>query len=174
MRRVDGCWEGRNVDGAGFVRAAIADLDVDFRNARVTMFGAGAAARSVLDAVLQQGVDSVAVVTRRPVDVTGWPMLSDSRVTLTQHVTTSSDVVINATPVSLTGGTTLPKVPAYDYTAFIDLVYVPTETPWMREMREVSTRVANGLGMLLWQAKLQLDWWFNADVPISVLKAAVA
>jgi shikimate 5-dehydrogenase len=84
-------------------------------------------------------------------------------------------LVVNATPVSLTGDTeALPAVSTGGQTAFVDLSYEPAETAWMAEQRGVSSRVANGKMMLVWQAKLQLDWWFDADIPISVLREAVS
>ena len=44
----------------------------------------------------------------------------------------------------------------------------------MLERARSSERVANGLGMLIWQAKLQLEWWLNAEIPVEVLKSAVS
>jgi shikimate 5-dehydrogenase len=65
-------------------------------------------------------------------------------------------------------------VAAGSQSAFIDLSYEPSETAWMAEQRLISARVANGEMMLVWQAKLQLDWWFDADIPISALRDVVA
>jgi shikimate 5-dehydrogenase len=43
----------------------------------------------------------------------------------------------------------------------------------MSEMRANSNRVANGLQMLIWQAKLQLEWWFGREIPVSILQDAI-
>ena len=174
LRFIDGQIVGRNTDGEGFCRAITNELDVDLRDAAVTIIGAGGAARSVITSLLDRGVGSIDVILR---DNRGQlnQFGEDSRVQGTLVSTNYADLVINATPVSLTGnsGQLAPVVSNGD-TAFVDLSYEPAETPWMAQQRAISSRVTNGRLMLVWQAKLQIDWWLNADVPISVLRQAVA
>jgi len=165
---------GRNVDGEGFCRAIISELDVDVRDASVTVIGAGGAARSIIASLLSRGVGRIDVLLRSDrgqLSIFG----SDDRVRGVAVSSHEADLVVNATPVSLTGDSSaLPTVAVGSQTAFIDLSYEPAETAWMAEQRLISSRVANGKMMLVWQAKLQLDWWFDADIPISVLREAVA
>jgi shikimate dehydrogenase len=174
VRCVDTRIVGRNVDGEGFCRAIISELDVDVRDASVTVIGAGGAARSIIASLLSRGVGRIDVLLRSDrgqLSIFG----SDERVRGVSISSYEADLVINATPVSLTGDSSeLPAVAAGSQSAFIDLSYEPAETAWMAEQRLISSRVANGKMMLVWQAKLQLDWWFDADIPISVLREAVA
>jgi shikimate dehydrogenase len=171
---IDGQMIGRNVDGEGFYRAAVEELDFDSRDANVVVLGAGGAARSVIAALLQHGVGRVDVVMREDRGQLA-PFIGDDRVSGVSRSEMSADLIINATPVSLTGGTldSAIYVPSSSASC-VDLSYQPAETEWMKEMRQISPRVVNGKSMLLWQAKLQLDWWFDADIPISVLREAVA
>ena len=174
VRNVDGRLIGRNVDGEGFYRAIVSELDVDVRDANVAIIGAGGAARSIIASLLGRGVGRIDVLLR-----TDRGQLSvfadDERVRGASISTCEADLVVNATPVSLTGDSAaLPAVKSGSQSAFIDLSYEPAETPWMAEQRTVSTRVTNGKMMLVWQAKLQLDWWLDADIPIKVLREAVA
>lgn len=173
VRRLGEVLIGENFDGEGFHRAIVHELDVDVRNELVCVYGAGPAARSIVDALLRHGAGGVEVVVRREVAL---PVLgADARVRITREPTIAADVVVNATSAALFGDdATLPPVPFLPHTAFIDVAYSPAETRWMSEMREHSSRVANGLSMLLWQAKLQLEWWFNSEIPIAVLEEAVA
>jgi shikimate dehydrogenase len=173
VRIVDARIMGRNVDGEGFYRAIVSELDVDIRDASVTVIGAGGAARSIIASLLSRGVGRIDVLLR-----TDRGQLSmfgaDDRVRGVSVSSYEADLVVNATPVSLTGDTApLPTVTTGSQTAFIDLSYEPAETAWMTEQRLISSRVANGKMMLVWQAKLQLDWWFDTDIPISVLREAV-
>ena len=164
---------GRNVDGEGFYRAAVDELDFDARDAGVVVLGAGGAARSVVAALLTHGVGRIDVVMREnrgQLDC----FSGDDRVRGVPLSVIAADLIVNATPVSLTGERLARDLfMAEEDAAFIDLSYVPAETSWMSEMRSVSTRVANGKAMLIWQAKLQLDWWFEADIPVSLLREAV-
>ena len=173
VRRSGGLLLGENFDGEGFHRAIVHELDVDVRNELVCVYGAGPAARSIIDAFLRHGAGGVEVVTRRDVSL---PALErDGRVRITRIPTIAADIVVNATSVGFSDGPSeLPPVPTYPHTAFIDVVYAPAETNWMAEMRTKSSRVANGLQMLIWQAKLQLEWWFEKEIPITVLQDAVA
>lgn len=172
VRWVDNVLEGENFDGEGFHRAIVHELDVDVRNEIACVYGAGPAARAIIDALLRHGVGGVEVVVRREVSL---PHLErDGRVRITLEPSIRADIVVNATSMGLSRGpNTLPSVPTYPHTAFIDVVYSPAETKWMTEMRGASTRVANGLQMLIWQAKLQMEWWFGREIPIAVLQEAV-
>lgn len=174
VRVLEGRIFGRNVDGEGFCRAIISELDVDVRDANVTIIGAGGAARSIIASLLTRGVGRIDVLLRSERGQLA-AFAGDSRVRGVSVNTSEPDLVVNATPVSLTGDTeALPAVSTGGQTAFVDLSYEPAETAWMAEQRDVSSRVANGKMMLVWQAKLQLDWWFDADIPISVLREAVS
>jgi len=174
VRSVDARIVGRNVDGEGFCRAIVSELDVDVRDASVTVIGAGGAARSIIAALLSRGVGRIDVLLRADrgqLAIFG----DDDRVRGVSVSSYEADLVVNATPVSLTGDSSaLPAVAAGSQSAFIDLSYEPSETAWMAEQRLISARVANGEMMLVWQAKLQLDWWFDADIPISALRDVVA
>jgi shikimate dehydrogenase len=164
---------GRNVDGEGFFRAITSELDVDIRDAAVTVIGAGGAARSIIASLLDRGVGTIDVLLRSDRGQLA-PFNGDSRVRGTLASTDYADLVINATPVSLNGNSEpLLPVVSDSHTAFVDLSYEPAETMWMIQQRNVSPRVANGRLMLIWQAKLQLDWWFDTDVPITLLQQAV-
>lgn len=174
VRYVDGQILGRNVDGEGFCRAVTHELDVDIRDANVTIIGAGGAARSIVASLLQRGVGRIDVVLREDRDQLS-SFVDDDRVRGVAVSDSEADLVVNATPVSLTGNSeSLPPVASGSHTAFVDLSYEPAETVWMAEQREMSSRVANGKMMLVWQAKLQLDWWFDADIPIALLREAVS
>jgi len=174
VRNRDGRIVGRNVDGEGFCRAVVSELDVDVRDANVTIIGGGGAARSIIASLLGRGVGRIDVLLRNDRGQLA-SFAHDDRVQASTHSSNEADLVINATPVSLTGNSvSLPDVATGRQAAFIDLSYEPAETAWMAEQREVSVRVANGLMMLVWQAKLQLDWWFDADIPLSVLRESVA
>jgi shikimate dehydrogenase len=55
----------------------------------------------------------------------------------------------------------------------VDLVYHPAETPWLEAARSRGAYVANGLGMLVHQAALQLALWTDTDVPVEAMWRAV-
>ena len=55
----------------------------------------------------------------------------------------------------------------------VDLVYHPPATPWLEAARPGGP-TANGLGMLVHQAALQIGRWTGHEAPVEAMWAAVA
>jgi shikimate dehydrogenase len=92
-----------------------------------------------------------------------------------------SDLVINATPLGMdgTGGSPPGEWPIDPALLgkgqwVVDLVYHPLVTPWLRAAGDRGAGTANGLGMLVHQAALQLVAWTGVDPPVEAMWAAVA
>ena len=56
----------------------------------------------------------------------------------------------------------------------VDLIYRPLSTPWLTAARDVGANAANGVGMLLHQAAIQLELWTGIDAPIDAMRDSVA
>lgn len=74
-----------------------------------------------------------------------------------------ANLIVHTTPVGMTGiGDRMPFVPknGLDHQPRVyDLVYAPSETPFMLEAQAQGCKVKNGLGMLQRQAELALELW---------------
>ncbi len=174
-------WRGENTDGAGFL-AALGHRDgFEPRGLRCLVVGAGGAARAVIAALADAGAAEVVVVNRTPeravaalglagpVGRAGEP--SDAR---------SADLVVNATPMGMAGTDHDDAQPwPIDPTLIgagqraVDLIYHPSETPWMAAVRARGATVDNGLGMLVHQAAFQLAAWTGLEPPVEAMWAAV-
>ena len=55
----------------------------------------------------------------------------------------------------------------------VDLVYHPRVTPWLEAARGRGAVTANGVGMLVHQAALQLARWTGLDPPVEAMWRAV-
>jgi shikimate dehydrogenase len=53
------------------------------------------------------------------------------------------------------------------------MVYRPAETPLLKAARAAGCRVANGLGMLLYQGSAALELWSGRNAPIEVMREAL-
>jgi shikimate dehydrogenase len=88
-------------------------------------------------------------------------------------------LLVNATPLgmSATGGGTAawPIDPALiaPHHLVVDLVYHPAVTPWLEAARSRGARTANGVGMLVHQAALQLEAWTGHDAPMAAMWGTV-
>jgi shikimate dehydrogenase len=87
-----------------------------------------------------------------------------------------ADLVVNTTSLGMKGQADLDidlsPLPA---TAVVyDIVYVPLETPLLRQARDRGLATVDGLGMLLWQAAPGFARWFGVEVTEDDVAAARA
>jgi shikimate dehydrogenase len=179
VRREDG-WLGDNTDGPGFV-ASLRRRHFDPTGSRCLIVGAGGAARAVVAGLVDAGAGEVIVVNRSPERAEAAASLAGGagRVGLESDAG-SCDLVVNATPLGMVGAghgpPAWPVDPAWLRTGqvVVDLVYHPRSTPWMDAARSRGALVANGVGMLVHQAALQLALWTGVEPPVEAMWAAVS
>jgi shikimate dehydrogenase len=171
-----GGWWGDSTDGAGFV-AFLARVGRPADGARAVMFGAGAAARSVAQALVEAGA-TLAVWARDPARArAAWAGLpepawhawggSDARAALAR-----ATLVVQATPLD-DAAALPPPDEAPSGALLVDLRYGPEPTAWVRAARAAGRAAHDGLGLLVCQARESLALWTGRDVPLEPLAAAV-
>lgn len=165
--------EGHNTDMAG----AMVPLDrlIDLTGRTCAVLGAGGAARAVIAGLLERG----AVVEVYARDVSKAFALRDlfgiEANRLSDFESSSSQVVINATPVGMRGhesGSPVPATALRDRSLVYELVYNPIETELLRDARRMGCRALSGIEMLVAQAALQFKLWTGLDAPIEVMQDA--
>jgi shikimate dehydrogenase len=163
---------GANTDGQGFLNAVEAEFSFSFAERRVAMLGAGGAAHAIVDALVHAGVESVTVLGRSLANVdslTGRYENVHDHFDQTGHV----DLVVNATPASSRElpGEVLRGVGKA--TLAVDIAYEPPMTPWRSLYQDAGCRTTNGLGMLAYQAALQMMWWWDCSIDGAELLRAI-
>lgn len=164
LRFDDGRVHGDTTDGPGLVRDIVDNLAVPLAGKRVLLVGAGGAARGVIQALLDTGIETLVVANRTvararelaerfgsEVAPRGFDALGDA----------GFDVVVNATSASLSGeapplatGVFAPGSLAYD------MMYGKGETPFLAAARAAgAAQLADGLGMLVEQAAESFLVW---------------
>jgi shikimate dehydrogenase len=178
-------WRGENTDGAGLLAALRHRDGFEPGGRRCLVVGAGGAARAVVAALADAGAAEVVVVNRTPERAAAALALAGpvGRFGGPEDAP-SCDLVVNATPLGMADGTAATKAgaggpwpidPALIHAGqmVVDLVYHPSETPWMAAARSQGATADNGLGMLVHQAALQLAAWTGLDPPVAAMWAAV-
>lgn len=170
---------GSSTDGAGFV-AALADDGVDVHGLRVTIIGAGGAARSLIDALGRAGVESIRVVNRTIASAESASELAGVASVGTVDDIGAADLVVNASSVGMgidpanASGADLPcaieRLRASQ--VVVDLVYHPLRTAWLEAAEHVGARAIDGLGMLIHQAALQQLAWLGNRPDVTVMRRA--
>jgi shikimate dehydrogenase len=159
----DGRVHGASTDGLGFVNAVETELSVSLVDVRVVVLGAGGAAHAIVDALVHAGVGSVTVLGRSLANVDSLTSRYDN---VHDHFEGHEhlDLIVNTTPAisrdpstSVLDGVTATSIA-------IDIAYDPTMTPWRSLYEDAGCRTRNGLGMLAYQAALQMTWWWDVSI----------
>jgi shikimate dehydrogenase len=173
---------GFNTDGDAIVQSLKEDFKwPDMSGASVLILGAGGAARSAALRLAQEEVGQIYLVNRtgeRARQLAANISEHFPHLTVIQgYPRDPVDLVINATSLGLKAGDPLPIELAWLQTRrparVFDMIYRPKETALLRAARNAGCRVANGLGMLLYQGAEALKLWSGAPPPVEIMRAAL-
>ena len=153
---------GTSTDGRGFVEALRWQFSLSPEELRVVVLGAGGAARAIVDALIEAGAAEVAVVGRSRENVE-WFTSRYEGVTAS-HGGGYVDLVVNTTPAAARTGEDQLLGGVRSTTVAIDITYEPRMSPWRAAFERLGCRSANGLGMLAFQAALQMQWWWEQPI----------
>ena len=182
VRRDDGALVGFNTDASGFI-AAVAATGASVAGHPAVVVGAGGAARAVVWALLDAGVEKVLVANRtqeRARDLaehlskygTVEPAPLESRALA--RALGSTAIAVNATTMGMTTDTLALDVAALPETALVfDLVYVPPDTPLVRAAAARGLAVCNGLEMLVRQGEVAFERWTGIGSTADIMRSAL-
>jgi len=171
IRVGDGRWIGGNTDATGFL-APIKDR-IALRGLRVSVLGAGGAARAVTVALASTGctvrlharnpAQAQEVAIRTPLEIGPWPPEPGSW-----------DLLVNCTPIGTYPRVNDTPIAATQLTGryVYDLVYNPPATRLVRDAAAAGCQALGGLEMLVAQAEEQFQWWTDVKAPKGVMREA--
>ncbi|MDH3665825.1 MAG: shikimate dehydrogenase [Paracoccaceae bacterium] len=164
-----------NTDAFGFIESLRAGAP-DWRPQAgpALVLGAGGAARAVIHALLDAGVDQVRLANRTLAKAEDLAAHFGARVVPVawnerSSASAGAGVIVNTTSLGMTGQPplelTLDNAPGG--AVVTDIVYVPLETPLLAAARSHGFVAVDGLGMLLHQARPGFRAWFGRDVAVT-------
>ena len=172
---------GFNTDAGAITRALREDLRLEPAGAKVLLLGAGGAGRTAALKLASERVAELHLVNRTTAKAEAiaaeiqqrFPSVKVS----TGYPQGTVDLALNATSLGLKPNDPLP----FDSRQFAlncagavyDMIYRPAETPLLTAARAAGCRVANGLGMLLYQGAAALELWTGRNAPIEVMREAL-
>ena len=169
--REDGSLYGENTDAAGFLES-LKEQCPGWNPAHesVAILGAGGASRAIVSGLDTAGVRDIRIVnrTRERAETLREELAPLAQVCSWEDRTDAlggATLVVNATTQGMAGKDALAlDVSNLPRKAVVcDIVYVPLETPLLKEARMRGNPVVDGLGMLLHQARPGFDAWFEVD-----------
>ena len=157
---------GTNTDAGGFLQPLLREK---WSGSRAIMVGAGGAALAVAFALRSIGIEELTIVAR---DAAKGRALLDrlgfaGRVQDFDAPLQSADLLVNASPLGMTGSPPYaPDLSALPKRAMVyDIVYAPLETSLLAAARAAGLATLDGLEMLIGQAALAFDIFFDAPAP---------
>tara|TARA_A100001015_G_scaffold321466_1_gene452359 strand:+ start:1225 stop:2052 length:828 start_codon:yes stop_codon:yes gene_type:complete len=161
---------GTNTDGYGFVEnIKNTDPGFNFSLGPAIVLGAGGAARSIVVALLNEGVPKVIITNRTreraeeikkhlkddAVEVVDWEKRND--------VLSEGNLLVNTTTLGMDGQPKLQidlsNLPADALVC--DIVYKPLITDLLSQAQQKGNKIVDGIGMLLYQAVPGFEAWFG-------------
>ncbi len=165
----DGVLCGSNSDGLGFLKSLDHQTPGwrDGCNAALVL-GAGGAARGIVYALLQAGVQQVHVYNRTIEKAHALHMQFGTAVQAISaeqlpQAYAQVQLIVNTTSIGMDGTSSPPHhfEACAPTTVVNDIVYTPLHTPFLHAAQQHSLRVAYGLDMLLYQATIGFEKWFG-------------
>ncbi|WP_420143660.1 shikimate dehydrogenase family protein [Sphingobium sp.] len=161
---------GTNTDAGGFLQPLLRDK---WKGKSAVVLGSGGAARAILFALTSLGVPDITVMARDPakgqalLDSVGAGSGTNGRAIRMGDALPAADLLVNATALGMVGQPVLDidLAPLPDGATVYDIVYAPLETGLLKAARARGLNILDGLEMLIGQAALAFDIFFDAQAP---------
>lgn len=174
LRDSAGALTGTNTDVAGFLEPLLPSFADEFPPRKALVIGAGGAARAVVVALASEGME----ITLAARDLGKAKALLDELDPQGKHHPFDIsllrkqgygeyDLVVNASPLGMVGNPPLAfnLAQATEAAIIYDIVTSPLVTPLISEARAAGLRTIDGLSMLIGQAAVAFELFFDAEPP---------
>mgnify|MGYP005956626249 FL=1 len=181
----DGKLYGENTDGKGFV-TALKNSGETLEGKKVTILGAGGAARAIAVECALNGAAHINIINRSAGKGEELASLIQSETdSSAQYLTWESSmkipadtqILINATSIGFSPNVT--DKPDIDYSTITnqmcvcDVIFNPAETIFLKTAAANGAKIVTGLGMLVQQAALNFTLWTGVEAPVDVMEEAL-
>jgi shikimate dehydrogenase len=174
---------GENTDGKGFLKSLREVVDPAGKN--IVIFGAGGAARAIAVELGLAGAAKIAVVNRSEVHGTNLVLLLQEKLHLnaqlavwrgTYAVPAGTEIVINATSIGLYDAEArlaLDVQSLQPEMIVADVVFNPPQTALLRDAAARGCQTIDGLGMLVNQGVIGVQYWTGIEPDAAVMRGAI-
>jgi len=182
-------WIGENTDAYGFLKS-LEEVHWKSKGKTVLIFGAGGASRAVIYALCRSGARRIVLLNRTVSKARAlakyftkfFPKTRFEVRPFEKQVIGKTlrevDIVVNTTSVGLKRADS-PLVLNGDFPRAkgnrlaVDLIYNPSETPFLRSAKRAGWKTVNGLGMLLHQGARSFELWTGKKAPVDIMRKAL-
>lgn len=181
--RREGLFIGENTDGKGFLKSLKAVVDP--RGKAVVLLGAGGASRAIAVELALAGVDQIIVVNRSRERAEELVTLLQERLHCKAHwvpwtsdyaLPSSTDILINGTSIGLYDASACPAIELASLRPELvvaDVIFNPARTRLLEEATQRGCRTVDGLGMLVNQGVIGIEYWTGIEPDPQVMRRAL-
>jgi 3-dehydroquinate dehydratase/shikimate dehydrogenase len=172
-----GGWHGYNTDAQGFSDSLLEFTGKkNFRGTRITIVGAGGAARAVAFEVHRLKGKAL-IINRTPVRARdlarrygfAWAALDDKGIEMMDKY---ADIIIQTTSAGMEPDTGTDPLAFYKFSGrelVMDLIYKPAKTRCLLRAEKAGCKILNGYDMLIRQARYQYGYFMEKEFPASLV-----
>lgn len=189
----DGLLIGDSVDGEGFFYN-LANQKIKVAGETMTLFGAGGAGLSIVQAAIDQHLKEIFIFKRhnQTFDQVAQQLKElaknqSTRVNLIDYADEQmmiqaiqvSTIIVNSTNLGMDDYVNrMPAPPGVlqylkPQQIVCDVIYAPLETKFLAYAKNQGCQTFNGLGMLIYQGALSFKKWTNQSMPIKTVQTAI-
>ncbi len=178
----EGTLLGYNTDIEGFYRALIHDTACDPKDKRITVIGAGGAARAIVYSMKKRSPYSITILNRTVSKAAALAKSSGAEnygglVSGSVKWLENSDIIINTTSAGMHPATDQDPIGFYgpfkkDQIVY-DIIYDPFRTKMLERAQKNGAEVSNGLSMLIFQAVMSFELINDVKIPEDVVKKVI-
>ena len=166
---------GTNTDGEGFIASLrYANPAFELRNKTAVIIGAGGAAKAIIGALLDEGVQKIGIINRTQERIHDLQAqfgsgIYEISVTISNDALKSCGLLVNTTSKGMEGQPPLEQEiqSLNPYALVADIIYTPLETAFLAKARQRGNPALGGLGMLLHQAVRGFELWFGVKPDVT-------
>ena len=177
----DGILRGFNTDMDGFLDP-LKRKEVDIKNSKILLLGAGGAARAVVAGFQKEGAKEITIVNRtkekgdKLVEFSNNLGLNSNSETIEKMKDFDSrfDFIVNASALGLKDeNNPIPDKLLNEHVTVYDIVYKPIKTDLINRAKKKNCNIIFGYEMLLGQAVRSFDIWLDKKAPYDAMKRSI-
>jgi len=179
-----GYLEGWNTDGIGFHRHLVQDLGFEIAGKKAVLLGAGGASKAIIDQLARNKIREISIYDIDKQRAAALAKKTNDAFKVSKATALDSlssldfsdtQLLINATPIGmkLEDPLLVSREKMHSGLLVYDLIYNPAETNLLKEAKAAGAKVANGLGMLLYQGARSFELWTDKIAPIEIMRNAL-
>ena len=177
----NGILKGYNTDMDGFLEP-FKKRNLNVKNLKVLLLGAGGAARSIVAGFAKEQVQSITIANRTLENAKNIAKFSNKiglnanavEIEKVGDTGKNYDIIVNATSVGLKNESSPISLDGINSKTIVyDIVYMPINTDFIKKAKEKGAIIIHGYEMLLGQATRAFEIWHGMEAPYNAMKKAL-